>query len=163
MPFQQIFMFFHQHIWIAYLYSALVLIYLSYRCLKVQASKPKITKAQIVYQEWFASGFPEANILTRFGGANNCLRLIISSEYLVVTSWFPFILFTAFYDLEHVIPLASLLLIERKRIFGQDCLMLAYQDQQGRNHKIGIMPRNWNGFLTALGQIEKSPLLARKS
>lgn len=162
MAFQWIFIFVQQHLWIAYLYSALVLIYLSYRCLKAQASKPKITKAQIVYQEWFASGFSEANILTRFGGANNCLRLIISSEFLVVTAWFPFILFTTFYDLEHVISLASLLPIDRKRIFGQDCLMLAYQDQQGRNHKIGLMPKNWNGFLTALGQTEKSLFLARK-
>ena len=143
-------MFYHSYLLFSYVASALFFVYLLYRFVLARKNKPTIAKADIVYQEWFASGHSEANILTKMGRANNCLRLIITAEYLIVTSWFPFSLFSAFYDLEHIIPLKAIMQVEQKRTFGTKYLLLTYQE--GQSHKIGLTPKNWEGFLQAIGR-----------
>ena len=145
----------HSYLWLRYAASALTLVYLLYLSVLAQKNKPVISKADVVYQEWFASGHSEANVLTQMGGARNCLRLIVTAEYLVVTSWFPFSLLTAFYDLEHVIPLKAILHIEQKRAFGVEYLLLTYQNGQGHSRKIGLTPKNRESFLEAIGQNAK--------
>ncbi len=62
-------------------------------------------KEEIVYQEFFASGASRKNILTKLGGARNCLRLLVTRDFLWVTSWFPFSIIAPVYDLEHIVPL----------------------------------------------------------
>lgn len=66
---------------------------------------PMFRKEEIVYQEFFASGASRKNILTKLGGARNCLRLLVTRDFLWVTSWFPFSIIAPVYDLEHIVPL----------------------------------------------------------
>lgn len=66
---------------------------------------PPIPKDRILYQEWAASGCSDANVVTQWGFARNCLRLIATADALRVTSWFPFSLFAALVDMDHYIPL----------------------------------------------------------
>ena len=67
-----------------------------------------------------------------------------------MTSWFPFSLFSAFYDLEHVIPLKAITQVEQKRRLGVGYLLLTYQDGQGLSHKIVLTPKNRERFLEAI-------------
>ena len=145
-------MFYHKYEWPYFGAEAVFLVYLIYRFVQAQKNKPHIAKTDIVYQEWFASGHSEANTLMKLGGASNCVRLIATANVLVVTSWFPFSLFSAFYDMEHVIPLTSISRVEQRRSFGMGFLLLVYQDNQGRTRKIGLMPRDQKRFLEAIGQ-----------
>ncbi len=126
--------------------------YLLYRLVLARKNKPAINKANIVYEEWFASGHSEANLLTMHGGGRNCIRLIVTADYLIVTSWFPFSLFSTVYDMEHVIPIKAISSLEQKRTFGVDFLLLVYQDSQGRSHRIGMRPEHQQSFLEAIGQ-----------
>jgi hypothetical protein len=71
--------------------------------------RPSFTQADVVFQEWFASGCSQKNIITKIGGARNCLRLVVTGSFLWVTSWFPFSLIAPLYDMEHVIPLRSII------------------------------------------------------
>lgn len=144
--------FYHIYMRLAYVTSPSLLVYLLYRLVLARRSKPAIAEADIVYQEWFASGHSEANLLTILGGARNCIRLIVTAEYLIVTSWFPFSLFSTVYDMEHVITLKAISSVEQKRTFGVDFLLLVYQDNQGRSHKIGLIPKDQQDFLEAIGQ-----------
>ena len=142
---------FHQsYLWLIYGAEIIFLLYLVYQYMLAQKNKPVIPRADIVYQEWFASGHSEANFLTKFGGARNCLRLLVTTQCLVVTSWFPFSLFSAFYDLEHVVPLATISRVEQKQTLGMKYLLVVYQDSQGKAHRIGLMPRNQHRFLEAI-------------
>ena len=77
------------------------------------AVTPTVAPSDIIYQEWYASGHSRKNILTRIGGARNCLRLVVTKDLLWITSWFPFSLITAFYDLEHVIPRDQIMSVRR--------------------------------------------------
>lgn len=143
--------------WINFLcygYIVLTLSYMIYRWRAAEKKKPPLPKSGIIYQEWFASGFSEATLLTRLGSAKNCLRLIVTAEHLVITAWFPFVLFSAFYDLEHVIPLGSLRPVERKRVFGHKYLRLTYTDAPGRTHTIALESKHPEAFLAALGQAD---------
>jgi hypothetical protein len=54
--------------------------------------KPRFEPSDIVFQERFASGCSQKNILTKLGGARNCLRLVVTRSFLwvnLMVSFFP--------------------------------------------------------------------------
>ena len=112
---------------------------------------PCIKPTDIIYQEWFASGHSRKNILTRLGGARNCLRLVVTKDLLWVTSWFPFSLFTAFYDLEHVVPRDQILSVRRSRAFLMSSILLIFRDAYGAQHTLSLYPWRQAEFLRSLG------------
>jgi hypothetical protein len=112
---------------------------------------PSIQPSDIIYQEWFASGHSRKNILTRLGGARNCLRLVVTKDLLWVTSWFPFSLFAALYDLEHVVPRAQILSVRRSRTFLMPSVLLSFRDVEGAEHTLRLYPCRRNKFLRSLG------------
>ena len=124
--------------------------YLIQRYLVARRHRPQIAKADIVYQENFASGASQKNLLTKLGGARNCLRLVVTDDLLWVTSWPPFSLLTAFYDLEHVIPLKNISSVESDRHFSRDTLLLSYRDGMGNNHILRLIPKDLQRFLSAI-------------
>src|SRR6185369_12562643 len=85
--------------------------------------RPRFEPSDVVFQERFASGCSQKNVLTKLGGARNCLRLVVTRRFLWVTSWFPFSLIAPFYDLEHVIPLDSILSLRRSTFLGRRTLL----------------------------------------
>ena len=118
---------------------------------KARSQRPVIAAEEILFQESFASGRSLKNLFTRAGGANNCLRLVITKELLLVTSWFPFSLISPHSDLEHVIPRGTILSVEPYSAFRRKGLQLAYTDAKGESHSLQLFPRDLNGFLRALG------------
>jgi hypothetical protein len=123
-----------------------------WRHLQARQNRPRIEPSEVVYQEWFASGWSEANLLTKLGGAQNCLRLVVTREMLWITSWFPIAGLASRYDLEHVIPLQSITAVKLSRRLWTNRYLLSYADASGVEHTIGLVPKHPDQFLQALGR-----------
>ena len=136
--------------WLSLLPSVVFFGYIIQRYVVALRSRPNIAKEDIVYQERFASGASQKNVLTKLGGARNCLRLVVTREVLWVTSCFPFSVIAAVYDLVHVIPLRRISSVQPARYFGSDSLLLSYSDVSGRSHSMRLIPKNRERFLTAI-------------
>jgi hypothetical protein len=137
--------------WISYSLFVLMCAYIIYKYVLAAQNRPGIQQNDILYQEWFASGCSTKNILTQFGGGNNCVRLVITKELLWVTSWFPFSLISPSYDMEHVVPLDRITEVESTRGGMWRGIRLTYVDANGAAHSLKLVPRNEEGFLRALG------------
>lgn len=126
--------------------------YIVVRYVAALRNRPIFAKEEIVYQEFFASGASQKNLITKLGGANNCLRLLVTRDLLWVTSWFPFSVLAATYDLVHVIPLRSISSISPSRHFFSNTLLLSYTDEFGQVHSLRLIPKNPERFLAAVGR-----------
>ena len=65
----------------------------------------RIDKSNILYVEKTASGYSHMNVLTKLGGARNCLKIQLTKNYLIISSWFPFSLIAPLYDGIQIIPI----------------------------------------------------------
>jgi hypothetical protein len=140
--------------WLSSIPFVLMCAYLVYKYVLAVQNRPRFQKHDILYQEWFATGSSLKNIFTRIGGARNCLRLVVTKDWLWVTSWFPFSLLGPFYDLEHVIPLKRITNIESRKGFGRKVLRLTYADQIGGLHSLRLIPKDSEGFLRVIDAAE---------
>jgi hypothetical protein len=122
------------------------------RHLQARQNRPRIEPSEVVYQEWFASGWSEANLLTKFAGAHGCLRLVVTREMLWITSWFPISGLVSLYDLEHVIPLQSITGVKLSHRLWANRYLLSYADASGVEHTVGLVPKHPDRFLQALGR-----------
>ena len=104
-----------------------------------------------MFQEKFASGCSQKNIMTKLGGARHCLRIVVTRSVLWVTSWFPFSIFTRFYDLEHVIPLDAIVSVRRSTVLGRATLLLTFRDAEGKERILRLRPRHPEAFIQSLG------------
>ena len=136
--------------WLSLCLFVAMLAYLAYRYVFALTNRPVIEKGDVVFQEWFASGCSMKNILTQFGGGRNCVRLVITSQLLWVTSWFPFSLLSALYDMEHVIPLNRITSAEESERWFSTVIYLSYADEYGDTHSLKLIPKNPAGFIKAL-------------
>lgn len=109
-----------------------------------------IKPADIIYEEWYASGHSKKNLLTRLGGARNCLRLVVTKDLLWVTSWFPFSLFTSFYDLEHVIPRTQIVSVRCSRALLLPSVLVTFRDVNGDEKILSLWPWKRTAFLNSL-------------
>jgi hypothetical protein len=107
-------------------------------------------REDVIYQEWFASGSSAWNLLTKLGGAHNCLRLVVTEHFLWITSWFPFVLLAYLYDLEHVVPLERILSVRRSRFLWMETLILTYGDERGISRSLRLAPKHQDRFIDAL-------------
>lgn len=124
---------------------------LAWLYIRARRRRPRFDKSEVIYQERFASGCSQKNILTKLGGARNCLRLVVTRTVLLVTSWFPFSLITPLYDLEHVIPLDSIASVRRSTFLGIGSFLLTYQDAKGSEHTLRLRPKKPDDFIRSLG------------
>jgi hypothetical protein len=137
--------------WLSLLPAVAFFGYIIERNIAAWRIRPRLRKEDITYQENFASGASQKNIITKFGGASGCLRLVVTRDLLWVTAWFPFSLIASVYDLAHVIPLQSISSIRSSRFFLIDSLLLSYVDREGESHTLRLVPKNRERFLTAVG------------
>jgi hypothetical protein len=114
-------------------------------------AKPHFEQVDIVFQEWFASGCSQKNIVTKIGGARNCLRLVVTKSFLWVTSWFPFSLIAPFYDMEHMIPLHCITSVKRDRFFGRLTFLVAFTTENGVSRVLRLAPKKPDAFARSLG------------
>ena len=125
--------------------------YCIYLFVRAGRMRPQFESSEVIYQERYASGSSQKNILTRLGGARHCLRLVVTRRFLPVTSWFPMSLITPLYDLEHVIPLDSILSVRQSRFLWGDCLVLTYRGADGEDHTLILRPGSLDDFIQSLG------------
>jgi hypothetical protein len=144
--------FYRVYLWLSVGLSISTVIYVIYKYIVASGNRPKFQTSDVLFEERFASGYSMKTLFTQLGGANNCLRLVVTKDRLWVTSWFPFSLITTFLDLEHVIPRASISAVEAEANSG--IVHLTYVDQSGSTHSLKLVPKDSIGFLRALG---KSP------
>jgi hypothetical protein len=119
--------------------------------LRAVRAQPHFEQRDVVFQEWFASGCSQKSIITRIGGARNCLRLVITKEFLWVTSWFPFSLLAPFYDMEHVIPLNRITSVKRDLFFGRVTFLVAFTTENGASRVLRLAPKQPDAFVQSLG------------
>ena len=112
---------------------------------------PPIKPADILHQEWFASGNSRKNLFTRLGGARNCLRLVVTRDLLWVTSWFPIKLVTPLYDLEHVIPRDRITAVRRSRGILMPSVVVTFRDEAGGENTLDLYPWRPAEFIHSLG------------
>lgn len=136
--------------WLSLLFGVAFLAFIAWRYVSALRARPLFAKDDIIYQERFASGASQRNILTQFGGARNCLRLVVTHDLLWITSWFPFSLLAVVYDLEHVVPLRSIKSASRIRKFGIESLNLTFADKSGTIREVRLVPRDFDRFVRAL-------------
>lgn len=74
---------------------------------------PDVSSEKILFKEKRASGFSRKSFITRLGGANRVLEVIITSEELWIRSPLLFAGVGDHSDLIHNIPLNNILKIER--------------------------------------------------
>ena len=111
---------------------------------------PALLDAPILYQENFASGRSHKNVVTRLGGASSCLKLIVTTNELWVTTFFPFTLFADFYDLEHRILKKNIVSVREARGFFGRRLIIEYINLDGQRAEIELIPRRYEKFKQAL-------------
>ncbi len=75
---------------------------------------PNPDDPDVLYSEKSASVTSYKNIFTRFGGASNCMILMVTRTHLAIASYFPFSAFFGFSDLEHLIPSKNINAVSQK-------------------------------------------------
>jgi hypothetical protein len=147
---------------VIWLIEGAFLIYWIYRFLQVVAYGPTIAKSDIVYQEWFASGYSEANPLTQMLSCQRCLRLVVTRDLVWVTSWFPFSLVTCLSDVEHVASIANIESVAEAKQLWLAGVRLIFRDSNDRKCSLFLIPQKSEMFLSVVrraidDQVPKQP------
>jgi hypothetical protein len=112
------------------------------------ASRP--SDAQFV--EAWTSGHSNRSLLTRLGGARNCLLVAITPTSLVVRPHFPFSLLflPEIYDLEYVIPRRNIQMVTPRSGWLGKTIEIAFSVDAGDNRSIELRLRQPEIFLQAV-------------
>jgi hypothetical protein len=105
-----------------------------------------------LFTEGWASGHSDKNILTKLGGARNCLHITLTPSELQMRPHFPFTLLflPEIYDLELRIPRSHIKSVERMRKFRKDVLHVSFGAPGEAVRSIQLLLRRPQEFLDAL-------------
>lgn len=106
-----------------------------------------------LFFERYGSGNSNKNLLTKLGGASNCLSVAVTNDSLIVQPIFPFNLMflPEIYGLEYDIPRKNIRsVIEKKALLGR-VTTLEFSTTDGKQHSIDLRLRGMDQFLQALG------------
>lgn len=111
--------------------------------------------ADAVYKESWASGRSLRNVLTRLGGANNCLWITVAGNSLHVGLHFPGTLFfPEFLGLEHSIPAENIVSLEKvEPRFGKPSIRITFRRDASDEETFEIISRRTDELLAALDNI----------
>lgn len=105
---------------------------------------PALKKEDILFQESFASGRSIRNAAT----AGNCMSLKVTREELRTTLSGPFKFIAFVGDMEHSIPLSSIIYLhEKKRFISGRYVLLEFQDRYGATIQMELKPHQMDKFL----------------
>lgn len=93
---------------LAFVWSAGCMAFMLWRRSRRGPHFPSLDTVNVLFRERFASASSHKSLITRIGGAQNCLSITLTDAELWVTTFFPFTAFAGFYDLDHRIPLECL-------------------------------------------------------
>ncbi len=114
---------------------------------------PKQDPTSILFEEKTASGRSHKNWYTKLGGAQNCLRILLTPKELWITPIFPFSALGGVFDLDHRIKRSDILSIESGSIWFRKSAIVTYRDDAGVSLKVEVVPKNLETFL----EISKQP------
>ncbi|MCZ6877549.1 MAG: hypothetical protein O7G29_05345, partial [Acidobacteria bacterium] len=100
-----------------------------------------------------ASGRSHKNWRTRWGGAGNCLKVVVTDEELWVVLVFPFSAFAEYVDLEHRVRKDDIIQMTERRIFFVRWFLIDFLGQDGQSHRVELCPKRWREFKEALGKV----------
>ena len=110
-----------------------------------------LPEQDVLFTERWASGSSQKNLVTKLGGASNCLSITLSRNAVIIRPMFPFnlLFLPEVYDLEHVIPRSSIKNIE----FGgpnSRCISLEFESHGGRMKRFELSLRRGEEFRHAI-------------
>jgi hypothetical protein len=108
---------------------------------------PPQNTVNVVFKERLASGSSHRNLIIRFGGASRCLTIVVTTEELWVTTFFPFTAIAGTYDLEHRIPLKDLTSV----VPAGRRVTVGFRRPNGKPGELGLYVRNPEEFIRRLG------------
>jgi hypothetical protein len=132
--------------------ALVVLAYILYRTARGK-QRIEIPEQEIKFLEKWASGASHKNLLTRLGGARNCLAVVLSNNALIVRPMFPFNLlpFHEIYDLEHYIPRNKIKRIQPDDKEGKGSVVIEYDSSSGEK-RLELVLKKKQEFLHTIGQ-----------
>ena len=133
--------------WVA-LWIAASVIYRGSRGKPIFPRKPDHT----LFFERYGSGNSNKNLLTKLGGASNCLSVAVTRDSLIVRPIFPFNLMflPEIYGLEYDIPRKNIRsVVEKEALLGR-ITTLEFSTPDGEQHSIDLRLRSMDKFLQAL-------------
>lgn len=136
-------------LWV-FLWIGASIVYRRSRGKEIFPSKPK----NFLFYEGWASGHSNRSILTKLGGAQNCLAVAVLPNILVIQPRFPFNLMflPEIYDLEYEIPRVNILSVKVKRpIFGKS-VEIEFRGSDGNIRSVSLYLRKMDKFLAAIGE-----------
>jgi hypothetical protein len=110
---------------------------------------PSLATVKVLHRERFASGCSHRSLLTRLGGANNMLRVILTDSELWITTIAFFRGIAAFYDLDHRISLVDITSVEDR---GKTVL-IQFNRPDRSNGKLHLRLRDKRGFMDKLNSL----------
>ena len=117
---------------------------------------PEVPPEQIRFKESIASGRSHKNWRTRWSGAANCLKIIVTDEELWVVPFFPFSALAEYSDLEHRVRKEDITQVTERRLFIVRSFLIDFLDQDGQGHRVELLPKRWRKFKAALGEVGES-------
>ena len=113
--------------------------------------------ADAAFSEWSCSARSLRNILTRFGGASNCISVLICDGRLRITPQFPFTLMflPEIYDLDVDVPISAVVGVEATRWWRRDVLRLTFRTNE--HSPVELQLDVEQGFVRQLGLSAPAP------
>jgi hypothetical protein len=135
-------------LWVSLLMAASVV----YRRSRGKVIYPTRPKDSLYYEGW-ASGRSNTNLFTKVGGANNCLMVAVTPDFLIIQPRFPFNLMflPELLGLEYRIPKVDVRGVEKKGgLFGKG-VEVHFVDADGGSRSVRLYLRRTDEFLAAMG------------
>ena len=118
----------------------------------IRGGHPTIPESEVVFSEKWASGRSKKNMLTKLGGASNCLTVTVGCTALAVRPMFPFNLMflPEVYDLEHYIPKSKIKRVQPRDGDGRGVIEITYNSDGGEKTILLYLKKSQE-FLRAVG------------
>lgn len=114
------------------------------------------SSSSILYSESGASGRSHKSILTRSGGASNCLKIQVTSSHLYIRPFFPFIILGPHFDLIHVIPVYKIKKVESASGSINKGTDIVFTNENGENAKLTIVSKRTAELIAILTELSKA-------
>ena len=133
-------------IWLVLVISVSII----YRKRKAVSQIP-FDETNLRFYENAVSGSSHKNILTRLGGARNCLKVSVNDKEVYIRPFFPFNLMflPEIYDLEHRISKEQIVSLERRKgLIVRDSVLLTYSDSTGNQKIVELYIKHAEQFIS---------------
>jgi hypothetical protein len=114
---------------------------------------PSIKTVKVKYRDKRASGYSMKSWLTKMGGANNALDIIVTDSELWIRSNLIFAYFAQYYDLLHKIPLTDITEINRNR----KTITVDFNTSTGEHKQVVLKTKNPTELLHSINLKKTTP------